>query len=193
VNHDDALRAIGTTTRATTDRIIQVWESANATNREDGAQWYPLNRQIILELAHDYYVDEATAAAVVAHLSPRVQWNRCLLGAAVLSGRRPVGIMGSTIARAQQALSSDDPLSTLKGPKTRNFAANLMGDLEAVTVDVWALRVAFGERDDLDKIIGRRGVYEATAHCYTLAARRIGVTPSTMQAATWCALRGRAV
>lgn len=176
------------------NRILEVWESASDCQKEDGAQWYPLHRQVIIQLSRDYVITEEHAAAVIAHLSPRVQWAPCLLQSAnVLAGRQTSGIMRRSLDNAQRALQSDDPLATLTGPKTSAFAANLLGDLDAVTVDVWAMRVAFGERDDLDVILKKRGVYDAVSHCYRLAARRVGVYPSTMQATTWVAFRGRAV
>jgi hypothetical protein len=192
VSHNDILKKSGTTTQATVSRILKVWASASDSDREDGAQWYPLHRQIIIQLSRDWYVSEETAAAVVAHLSPRIHWERCLLAApVVLSGRRPVGIVGQFYEGALRAVQSDDPVSTLTGPKTSAFVRNLLGDLDAVTCDVWAFKIALGDRDDLNKVTARTGVYDAVAHCYTLAAARVGVSPSTMQAATWCAIRGR--
>lgn len=179
-----------TTTRKTVARILEVWDSASATNREDGAQWYPLHTQLVIRLSRDWYVSEEHAAAVLSHLSPRVQWDKAIAAAPViLSGQRPSGILGDRIEACQQALRAVDPLTTFGGPKTRNFYLNLIGDLDAVTVDVWAWRIALGEHDV--KVESRAGVYDAVAHCYRLAAAKRGVRPSTMQAATWCALRGR--
>ena len=45
-----------------------------------------------------------------------------------------------------------DPVDSFGGPKTRRFYLNISGDTEAVTVDVWALRVV--GRDD--STIGRK-------------------------------------
>ena len=192
-SHDQTIRhAAGQTQQATVNRILRVWHSASDGQKEEGAQWYPLHRALLVQLSRDYVVTEEHVAAVIAHMSPRVQWAPCLLQSAnVLAGRPTSGIMGRSVQGAQRALQTDDPLSTLTGPKVSAFAANLLGDLDAVTVDVWAMRVAFGERDDLDAILKKRGVYDAVSHCYRLAARRVGVHPSTMQAATWVALRGR--
>jgi hypothetical protein len=109
------------------------------------------------------------------------------------------GVMGRSIAFAQSALDAyangGDPLATLNGPKTSNFARNLLGDTDAVTIDAWAARVALPElgRKDVDRVMGRKGVYDGIAEAYRTAADRRGVSPSTMQATTWIVARnGRA-
>ena len=133
---------------------------------------------------------------MVAHLSPRISWGRALMAAEELLLHDQVlpGTMGRSVAGAREAMVSHAPMSTLRGPKIKNFARNLLGDPEAVTVDVWAMRVALGrKRTDHDLVLGRAGVYDAVAHCYRVAARRAGVTPATMQATTWIVARnGRA-
>lgn len=180
------------------NNILAVWKSATEVSREDGAQWYAINGEAIEKMASGTGVSRETAAAVTAHLSPRIHWAKNLIAAhKVLHGRPVSGIMSRSLAGAQEALATyaigDNPLWTLNGPKTRNFALNLLGDTEAVTIDVWAGRVALGHRVDLDKIMSRAGVYNALAHCYRLAAQSVGVTPSTMQATTWIVARnGRA-
>jgi hypothetical protein len=189
MNHDETLRQrAGISQRAVVARILKVWAAADDTVREDGAQWYLTNGREIEQIAQDSGVRRETAAAVVAHLSPRMRWERNLLGAAELCNHDNVlpGFMGREVAGARSAMAAEYPLDTLRGPKTSAFARNLLGDEEAVTVDVWAVRVALGgDREDLDRVLNRKGVYDAIAHCYRLAARRAGVTPPTMQATTW--------
>lgn len=171
--------------------ILEVWGRATDANREDGAQWYLLAGTIVADLAAAHGVTLEQSAAVVAHLSPRTPWARNVAGAAaVLAGVTMAGLMPANRARAEAAMADAAPLSTLKGPKTRSFAANMLGDPDAVTVDVWALRVALGVRPDLELLISRKGVYDAIADCYRIAAARVGVTPATMQATTWIVARG---
>lgn len=197
-SHNDILRSKAeTSVRACADRIVKVWDRASDTQREDGAQWYPLARQTSLEMARDYGVTEQTAAAVIAALSPRIQWSRnVILADRFIAGRPGSGGLPNNYAAAQRALDSDDPAESLRGPKVRSFCANILGDLDAVTIDVWATRIALHRRiDDVtaEKYLGRTGVYDALAHSYRVASARVGVTPSTMQATTWVVGRGRSV
>jgi hypothetical protein len=188
------LARFGTSTRATVDRIVSTYQSATATDVESGARWYGDAGQLALELARAGSTTAEHTAAVIAHLSPRTPWGRNVSGAwsVVLTGDAP-GCLGRNVAGARRALESDRPLGTLGGPKTQRFARNILGDRDAVTVDVWAARVALGERDDLDRVLRTVGAYDALEHCYRLAARRLGVDPVTVQATTWIVARnGRA-
>lgn len=184
----------------TVRRILRVWERATDTDHESGARWYRDDSAAVLgALVAAGAPSVDAAAAVVAHLSPRTTWKRNVLGAmALVTGGRSaaaaIGCMSANLDRAEKALASADPIGTLNGPKTRRFALNLMGDCEAVTVDVWAARVAMGACViDPEKVLGRTGVYDAIEMAYREAARQVGVDPTTMQATTWIVARnGRA-
>jgi len=196
---DDVLiKKAGKSSGEVINNILSYWEAATERNREDGAQWYLINQQAIDEMAHGSGVSLDTAAAVVAHLSPRIHWSRNIIAAhSVLNGLPVTGIMTRSLAGARAAIAAyqmgEDPLKTLKGPKIRNFAANLIGDSDAVTIDIWAGRVALDSTADLELIMARAGVYAALAQCYREAAARVDVTPSTMQATVWIVARnGRA-
>lgn len=174
------------------DRILVAWSESTDGQREQGAAWYGEACTVAATLAAQSGHTVDAAAAVIAHLSPRTTWARNVSGATslMLTGEAP-GCMGANVERARKALVSDDPIGTLGGPKTRSFALNITGDLDAVTVDVWALRVATGTDDT--RIINRKGGYDAVADAYREAARRAGVSPATMQATTWIVARnGRA-
>lgn len=194
MSHNDRLRTIGESTRSVSDRIYATWERATPSDIERGARWYGSGEALIDELAALHGLSREHVAAVVAHLSPRTTWLRNTTGARSLlaTGEAP-GCLGANVARAVTALESADPLATLNGPKTARFALNLLGDRTAVTVDVWAVRVALGGRDDAEQILSRVGMYGAIEYAYQLAARRAGVDPTTMQATTWIVARnGRA-
>jgi hypothetical protein len=188
------LERIGTSTRATVDRIVATYRRATPADLEAGARWYGDAGTVATDLARAGGTSVEHAAAVIAHLSPRTPWARNVSGAwsVVLTGDAP-GCLRRNVAGARRALESDAPLGTLGGPKTQRFARNILGDRDAVTVDVWAARVALGERDDLDRVLTWAGVYAALEHAYRLAARRLGVDPVTVQATTWVVARnGRA-
>ncbi|OKI45099.1 hypothetical protein A6A27_11815 [Micromonospora sp. CB01531] len=188
---------IGTNTRACTDRIVRVWDMATPVDVARGAEWYADAGRICTEQAEATGYSRETVAAVISHLSPRTSWSRNVAGAiSLLHGGDAAGCIGDNIKRARRALVSPTPLETFgpDAPKTRRFARNILGDRDQVTVDVWAARVAFGDRfDDPETVLGWVNVYDAVEHAYRLAAQRAGVDPTTMQATTWIVARnGRA-
>lgn len=195
----DVFERLGLTTREVSDRIVQTYLRATPADCEAGAQWYGEGTEILRGLVAAGAPSLEHAAAIVSHLSPRTSWSRNVAGAFALvaGGRRAareLGCMPANVDRAVQALESDDPLGTINGPKTKRFAWNLLGYRQAVAVDVWAARVAFGDSvEDPEIVLARTGVYEAVEHAYKLAARRLGVDPTTAQATTWIVARnGRA-
>lgn len=197
MSHDSILRArAGITLETAVRRILRRFDAATPADLEAGARWYDAAGELATELTTlapfdaDLSVTREHAATVIAHLSPRTDWARNVSGAVALvtTGVAP-GCIGDNVDRAYGGLVSGDPLGTLNGPKTQRFAANILGDREAVTVDVWALRVVGLD----DTHVRRVGVYDAVEHAYRLAARRRGMDPSTMQASTWIVARnGRA-
>ena len=191
LTHNARLQSLGTSTRATVDRIVRTYDRATAADRAAGAAWYADGESIIDDLSARTGFSREHVAAVVSHLSPRTTWSRNVYGATMLvtTGTAPTCI-GSNVDRARRALNSDAPLDTFGGPKTRRFARNLLGDRTVVTVDVWAARVAFGDRiADPESALSRVGVYDAVEYCYQVAARRLGVDPVTVQATTWIVAR----
>jgi hypothetical protein len=183
------LSSINETPESVTLRIIQAWESSTPDHRSSGATWYDDGRRMISDLSDVSGHSPEHVAAVVAHLSPRTTWARNITGA---RGLLTTGVaehcMSANVVRATDALASAAPLDTLRGPKTRRFALNLLGDRDAVTIDVWALRVALGT-PDTPEVLRRQGMYEALESCYQDAARRVGTDPATVQACTWVAAR----
>lgn len=175
-------------------RILATFDKASPADIEAGARWYDEAGELCDTLQQGYTVTREHVGAILAQLSPRTTWSRNVAGAVAMireghEAARALGCIGANVDRALVAIGSDDPVATINGPKTRSFALNILGDREAVTVDVWACRVA-----DLDETrLGRKGAYDAVAHAYRTAARRRGVDPATMQAVTWIVARnGRA-
>lgn len=192
------MSTLGTTHAEMVARIVETFHRATPTDIEAGTRWYDDGQTMVDELAVRANVTREHVAAVMAHLSPRTRWARTVTGtySLILTGVPGEGHMTRNIERAQAALKSNDPLSTLHGPKTRRFARNLLGDREAVAVDVWALRVALGPTSDVDVQnvnLTRGGRYAAVETAYRAAARELGVDPTTAQAVTWIVARnGRA-
>lgn len=213
-------RAAGITLRTAVSRILVTFDRATPADVSAGASWYGADAaNLISDIARLGNVSRAAAAAVVAQLSPRTTWGRNVSAATALclaygqggpdraqrayDAARAVGAMGANVDRALVALTAyadgADPIATVNGPKTGAFARNLTGDRDAVTVDVWAARVALspswqrGQDDNSETVLGRSGVYGALSQAYRVAARRRGVDATTMQATAWIVVRnGRA-
>lgn len=173
-------------------RVVRTFDRANVSDIERGARWYDESGALAAKMALAHRgdgVDLERAASILAALSPRTTWNRNVIGAAAFlvggpAAARRVGCMSANVERARHA--KRDGFAALNGPKTNAFARNIAGDREAVTVDVWACRVA-----DLDEsLLSRKGAYDVVADAYRAAARRRGVDPATMQATTWIVSRG---
>ena len=200
MSHDATTRKVfGLTLETITRRILRTFDAATASDVEAGARWYDEAHSLAVTLSAHVDNDVDRAAAVISALSPRAPWARNVAGATALltSGpmaARRLGCIGANVGRATRAADESltpNPFAVFgpTAPKTRAFALNIAGDREAVTVDVWAARVA-----DLDEtLLSRVGAYDAIAHAYRLAARRRGVDSATMQATCWIIQRnGRA-
>lgn len=194
MSHDTTIRNVyGITLATVVRRIVRTFDRATAADIESGARWYDEAGELATHLSSrsDRVATRDHAACLIAALSPRTSWSRNVAGALDMAdGQIPDYCIGTNVDRALGVLDADDPYSAMgNGPKVANFARNIAGDREAVTVDVWACRVV-----DIDELkLGRKGAYDAIAHAYRLAARRRGVDPATMQATTWVVARnGRA-
>lgn len=192
MSHDEISRRVFGVTHATiVARIVRTFERATSTDLESGARWYDEAGQLAASLS-SREVSLEQAASVIAALSPRTSWARNIAGATALiqqgpTAARALGCMGREVETARRA--KRDGFAALGGPKTSAFARNIVGDREAVTVDVWAARAAGVD----ENLLKRVGAYDAVAHAYRLAARRLGVDPATCQATTWIVARnGRA-
>ena len=184
-------RSFGISTREAVARILDAWNHSTEQDKIDGATWYAAARHHAETIAEASGIKIEAAAAVIAHLSPRTSWARNVAGAYALveTGVAP-NCIGANADRARAALAADDPMATLHGSKTAAFARNILGDEDAVTIDVWAVRIATGGVNE--NALRRVGAYEALARAYRIAAKRVGVTPAVMQATTWVGTRGRA-
>lgn len=191
MSHDETVRKVyGITLETVVRRILATYDRASKSDIESGARWYDEAGDLAASLAAQHGYDVETVAGVIAALSPRTPWSRNVAGTVALLADQddpPTYLISRNVDTALQILEGDIEGPT--GPKTAAFARNIAGDREAVTVDVWACRVASLDED----LLSRKGAYEAVAHAYRLAARRRGVDPATMQATTWIVARnGRA-
>jgi hypothetical protein len=89
------------------------------------------------------------------------------------------------VRKAQRVAGGE--LSAITGPKVSRFYRNMLGDGDAVTVDVWACRIAYDDpRRDIAPNEAQVAVLE---RAYRLAASWCGLRPRELQASTWIAYR----
>lgn len=175
-------------------RILAAYDAAAEQHRREGEDWYESARMTARAIAETHGLSERHVAGIVAALSPRVAWSSNIAGARriaeAIARRRPEPVVAGTLSNRRKAWAiarGAEPEAVLSGPKVRAFFANLLGDDDAVTVDVWAARAAEG--------ISREPTparYALIADAYRDAARLRGVSPRVMQATVWVAVRGGA-
>lgn len=105
------------------------------------------------------------------------------------TGYGTIGTVVRKVGAIMRGANIDATLSSGSNYKLANFAANLAGDYSRVTVDRWAYRIATGDNEGVTVPTGK--LYIELAAAYVEAAKLRNVNPATMQAATWCAIRGK--
>lgn len=166
----------------------------------DGRAWYPGMAAIMAAHADETGLTPRQCAAIYAACSINTPWARNLsLAAGALAdyaaGREAFatgGTLRMVIEKVYGILTGADIDTTLAADpnnhKLRSFTRNLSGDYDAVTVDRWAMRVAYGLTDG--GYVPSGAEYDAIADAYRIVAAEFGETPADLQAITWCAIRG---
>lgn len=135
--------------------ITKTLNRATPEQIQSGLKWYARARAHALEIAEETGTKLSTTAEVISILSPFNRWSANLEQANAL-------IFAHTYAPDEEALAhavSKIPFTTFEAnvtkalarlygakvltpqsPKTYNFAQNIRGNLEPVTIDRWILR-----------------------------------------------------
>ena len=176
--------------------ILRAFESASPEDVHEGINWY----SNALSFARSLDSDERKAAGVIAALSPRQAWDTNKEGAKKLltAAQRHSSIIPTVAgtyhnvqkawkiangANPEEALIPFEPNRAFKVPR---FYANILGNTEVVTVDVWAARVAVKNAPDAI----RGTLYLKIEKMYQRAAQTIGtITPRDLQAVCWVHIR----
>ena len=143
----------------------------------DGADWYRTARPLVAAMAYAAGASERDTAYALSAFSPRVSVRRSvsLAWSALTLGPAPAGSLPCATIAWRHYLATGD----LRGPKTRAFARNLLGNEESITVDVWVLRglghpVPTGPR-----------MYHQSAGVVRMLADLLEMAPARCQAALW--------
>lgn len=182
--------------------ILATFRTANADQIAEGKRWYPEARARIAELIADsrLAVDASFTAritAVCAVLSPRITWQSNLEGVrralkALWTGTSIAPTIAGTYHNKEKAWSiatGDAGLELVTGPKVSSFYANLMGDYQRVTIDIWAARAAGVPDTDVTHLDRRR--YQYLERAYQTVSAQLGFSPAELQAICWIVVRGK--
>jgi hypothetical protein len=184
-------------------RIVATYESASDAQRRSGLDWYPAAGRMVGAIAESAGIAQYRVALALAALSPRNPWRWNVADAYVFAhaaaadpngaGRSTADIPSATTftpnrERAWRALTAEDTaVWTGTAPKVRSFVAAILGDVHAVVVDTWAIRVATGGAYDT---VRGDAEYGAVAAAYQdaavhLSARYGYVNARDVQAVAW--------
>lgn len=168
--------------------IRGIFHLATAADIDAGREWYPTAGRLAAAIGDRTGHGADRIAAAMAALSPRNPWAWNVQDTAAVAeyaangGDLPkVTTFGQNRDRAIAFLLGAADWSSA-ALKVRSFVANICGDVDAVTVDVWAIRVATGGACSTVK---NAGVYRDVAAAYRTVAAELGFSPRDLQAITW--------
>jgi hypothetical protein len=181
-------------------RLTRAYFAASHGQRVAGLEWYVRFGGVAGALAARHGVSFDDAAGVLAIVSPRVTVAASVMLADTVLREHAAGTrrfdvckgLNANVVKAWRWLDGDRSVLALdvdgltRARKVRSFYANITGDVDAVTVDVWAARAAGWRGGDRFPV---GGAYVAIADAYRAAARRCGVSPRELQAVVWCVTR----
>lgn len=175
------------------DNLVTWFDKSTAAQRTAGRSWYPLAGDLALVMASG---DIRKGAGCIAALSTNAEWSANLTLARHAINGSPRG-MSKCLAEVVRILAGEDFSDVLSyNVKRWNFAWNICGDMDKVTVDRWAIRAATGEDVALGSTKPRKDGtsqyadnYAIMVDAYRQAALICGETPADMQAIVWVAIR----
>ena len=184
--------------------ILDVFNRATDSEREEGASWYSAARTFAIGLSERYGIALDAACGVIAALSPQLSWSMNMRYADQICATGDAPVLGLSKSKALRILSGESVESVLacpvckrstrkhvcSGEKVRNFYRCIADpSCDAVCIDRHAFDIASGEvtDDKSRKALDKVGVYQSVADAYRAAAVVLGISAATVQAITWVA------
>lgn len=177
--------------------ITATYRAALDSERVEGRSWYATARAVAESLDP---TDPERAAAIIAVLSPRLNWDKNVEAAVeVYAGNHPK-VLGANAAKAARLMAGENPDDVVSGPKVRAFWHAIVNpsDPRAIVIDRHAFDVAANtvlDDEQRGKVLGRKGAYDDVCKLYVTAARILSrelgheISPVEVQATTWVAWR----
>lgn len=155
--------------------------SALCEQGERGLHWYSHAKSQILEASSILSVEPQRLADLLALFSPRVSVKRNIHFAVhyVRTNTHTHDVMRST----RIAVAHYEETGIIRGPKTSAFSRAIMGDPDAVVLDVWMARALRIPQTAFD----RKPVHAKATERIAKTASRLSVSPAQAQAAIWTA------
>ena len=152
------------------------------------SSWYEVSSQDITKYASQFGLSADFVADIVAILSPRIQVSRnARLAHQFITTDNTAGIMGARLDAIEHYRKTGQVSQS--GQKVRNFSANLRGNFDLVTIDVWMSR-AFGVGyESTNSPAKSDAIYAKMAGKVTRLASRFGLSPASLQACIWSGIR----
>lgn len=182
------------------DNILHVYQACSLAEIDGSRGWYTRARAWCDHRAQLYNLDVRTIAGVISALSPRNNWKRNLEDAdlvlhAVHHGHSVAWVVAGTfrksVEKAWDIAKYRMPELAETSPKTRAFLDCIDDPLsQAVTVDVWAMRVVEGDMNAQARNI-KEAEYAEYEQAYRDAGKEVLLRPMEVQAVTWVAVRTR--
>lgn len=163
--------------------VRRAWNAASDDQISRGRVWYRVANDLAGIVGNG---DVRKGAGIIAALSPRMPWDRNVSLAMDAGNGNVHGALSASLAKVQAILDGTDPESVLPmTAKTGYFFTNISDpdNGDAITVDVWAHRIATGDC----KSAGPRSTrdYAECAEAYRIVARESGELGHVVQASTW--------
>lgn len=161
-----------------------ILDSATADQIAMARAWYGEAQDIAKSMSDLSGLTIEKCASILAAFSPRERWasNVKYANMFINGGTPPTLTNNINMAYAAMVHGFD----ALNGLKTNNFARNIAGDMDAVTVDVWMIRAA---GKDAAKGVNDTDYRLISEVVKELASER-AMYPATAQALIWIIVRG---
>ena len=144
----------------------------------DGKDWYNDTTPAVVSAAAQLGVEPHYLADILAITSPRVVVSRNIrMALGYIRKRDTQGFLPGVI----KALEYYEETGLIRGPKTGAFARALMGDGDAVVLDVWMARALNVDQSKL----GTLTIQTAADDLMRRVGKSLGWQPAEVQAAIW--------
>lgn len=173
-------------TKSAVKNIISVY---NQNNGRYNGQWYYIAHTFADELAQLSGLSIEQTSGIIAALSPLKSWDENRKLALSYVTKKKAGHTAKMVKKCHMICTTKDVseiADILNGNKITSFFLNILyPDQEThVTIDRHAISIVLGY-SVTDNFSTTNNQYEWFVNCYRIAAKKIGISPVTLQAITW--------